>query len=340
MKPPAHTQADDDAFFSGVVVCDLLGTIRWIDASLSNWLRVEPQSLTGIAFDDFFRPVPDPKSQRSWPPGTNDAWDARVIGYPHRVLVRVTALPDDCSGRLVCSIIAYDGYVMERVVAGHTRLRSTIGAVVQGFAHEVRNPLASILTLTELAIRELKASYVPVDGLLRIPTLVSRIERLMRQTLEYGKPPRPVPEVFAADYLIRSSIRLVQSRFPHVIFEVMAAPELSVCADRQQSEQILSNLLQNACEAGASRVVVEGVQDLERRLTLLRVSDNGTGLHDDLVPNIFEPFFTSKAHGTGLGLAIAGDLSRLNGGEILLTHNSPEGATFQLALRNCPLVQE
>lgn len=308
---------------------------------MRRFLGVDADGITHLAFDDYFVPTDKTNALPAWPRANHAPWYAIIAGHAHRVQVRVTPLPIPTDDDLqVCSIVALDEYVMDRLAAGRARLRSTIGSIVAGFAHEVRNPLASILTLTELAIRELKNSYVPFDGLLRIPALVERIERMIRQTLEYGRPPRPVLQTLNAQYVLRAAVRLVETRFPGIEFVFEDAAECSLYSDVQQVEQVLCNLLQNACEADATRVVIRLELEAGGTVLHIRVADNGSGLAEELVPYMFEPFFTSKAHGTGLGLAIARDLARLNGGDIELEENSRSGATFRVTLRSCPEANE
>jgi signal transduction histidine kinase len=327
--------------YSGTVICDEDGRIQWIDDALARFLNLESAVWNGDDFDAHFVPHSRSEVPQGWPRTGSAPWNATIAGHPHRVRVRVTALPIGTSNNAqICSIVALDEYVMDRLAAGRARLRSTIGAIVAGFAHEVRNPLASILTLTELAIRELKNSYIPFEGLLRIPTLVDRIERMIRQTLEYGRPPRPTFEIVSADYILKSALRMVEPRSQNVRLVLEPADDISIYADPQQVEQVLCNLLQNAVEADASVVRISRRLDSTGALIHITIADDGSGLSEELVPYMFEPFFTSKAHGTGLGLAIARDLARLNEGDIELTENSRNGATFVLALRSCPKMNE
>lgn len=318
--------------YSGTLVCSQQGCIEWIDEALLRLLALPMKAWQGVAFDEVFVPDVANPALPPWPRSGCEPWNAVVRGRAGRVQVRVTPVPLElcADGRQICSLVAFDSYTIDRMAAVHVRLRSTIGAVVAGFAHEVRNPLASILTLTELTIRELRSSYLPHDALLRIPSLVTRIERIIRQTLEYGRPPKPIPRVFGVGYLVRSSLRLVQPRFPGVSFTIEGPMDAPVWVDMQQAEQIICNLLQNAAEAEATTVRISCTTDAEREITTLRIADDGTGVPDDLLVQIFEPFRTSKATGTGLGLAIARDLARLNGGDVEVVKTSPSGTQFEV----------
>ena len=125
------------------------------------------------------------------------------------------------------------------------------------------------------------------------------------------------------------------SNRPHVSLEVNGQPvwhnlmerELEIEADREQLYRILSNLGQNALQAGANRIEVTA-EPVNGRLRVY-VNDNGPGLPPRAREHLFQPFTGSaRAGGTGLGLAIARDLVRAHGGEIRLEHSTAEGTSF------------
>ena len=98
-------------------------------------------------------------------------------------------------------------------------------------------------------------------------------------------------------------------------------------------EQVLTNLLANACEAtgpdGHVEVVIEQAEDGGVRVT---VSDDGPGISAEHATRVFEPFFTTKAKGTGLGLAVAKAIAKAHGGDVTLDRVEPHGARATLVL--------
>jgi C4-dicarboxylate-specific signal transduction histidine kinase len=129
---------------------------------------------------------------------------------------------------------------------------------------------------------------------------------------------------------------LIQRR---VAIDRQLAPSLPlVLADRVQLQQVLFNLILNACDAMSANA------PSERRITLvtalapddavqLAVADRGTGIPDGKFDRVFEPFFTSKEHGMGLGLAICHSIVEAHSGRLRAANNPDGGATFHLALR-------
>jgi C4-dicarboxylate-specific signal transduction histidine kinase len=106
-----------------------------------------------------------------------------------------------------------------------------------------------------------------------------------------------------------------------------------------QLEQVLLNLVSNAHDAlhgvrEGGTILIIGVVDRGRAVTEVR--DNGPGIPDDVLPRIFEPFYTTKADGTGLGLAISAGIVRDSGGDLTAANRPEGGAVFRLALPVAP----
>jgi signal transduction histidine kinase len=211
--------------------------------------------------------------------------------------------------------------------------------VARRVAHEIKNPLTPIRSSME-TLRRLKDRSDPafdeyfeqatkgvLDDVHRIATIASDFARFARLPS-----PRPAPLDLAE--VARGVVAMHQT--PGVRLEVLASPCPEVNADRDQIVQMLTNLVQNAMDAvrggaGEPRVDVllePAVPDAVR----LAVRDNGTGVAADLVPKLFEPYVTTKAHGTGLGLPIVQRIVLEHGGEISYAPAPGGGACFTVVL--------
>ena len=225
-----------------------------------------------------------------------------------------------------------------------TEQRRTIGAIIAGFAHEVRNPLAAIVSLTEGAI-EPDMEGETIQALSRVPVLVERIENLIKVALSYGRPKAPVAQWQKIGTLISRSAEMLEQTdcmLPKEKIQIRYM-DIPVFVDSEQIISVITNLLQNACEeAGSQHVELQIIEDptLSEDFSLYRqgpfvaldVIDSGGGVPEDIKDEIFRPFFTTKSKGTGLGLALAKDLARLNNGELLLWKSSSQGSIFRLLL--------
>ncbi|MBX7098130.1 MAG: hypothetical protein K1X89_10485 [Myxococcaceae bacterium] len=244
------------------------------------------------------------------------------------LLVNVNQLP----GRgLTATLVSVNEYLAESQSLARVKLRNTIESIMAGFAHEVRNPLAAILSLTEAALLEVQPPETP---LVRIPGLVARVEALIKQALSYSRPSAPRRELHQATTIVDHVATVVRKRSGKTLEVAPPSPTLPpVMVDLLQGEQVLTNLIDNALDAAKSHVQVSARQvTVGVPAVCIEVLDDGPGIPPETASRMFDPFFTTKAHGTGLGLAIARDLARLNGGDLRYCAVPSGGTAFQLHL--------
>jgi len=224
---------------------------------------------------------------------------------------------------------------------------ATVGRLAAGVAHEVGNPLASVIGFVE--ILEADPSGMGEDLLPRIRSELDRIHRIIRDLLNYARPstgeeiPDEPEQLVKVDVsqVVSAAIKLVsvQARFSELQFEVLLDQDLpAVLCDGDRLQQVLLNLFVNSGEAmqGKGTVRVQRVardRDVEGVL-VLEISDDGPGIDPKARSNIFDPFFTTKdvGEGTGLGLAVSSRLVQRMGGSLELQRSRTDGACFQLAL--------
>jgi two-component system NtrC family sensor kinase len=214
---------------------------------------------------------------------------------------------------------------------------AAVGGLIGGVAHELNNPLASVLGFAEL--------IVPTPGL--DPTIRHHLEiirdearraaKIVKNLLIFSRPTTDravgqlndavsrVTELMAADLRRKGSTLALQ-----------LDPNLSpIVADHAQIQQILFNLLRNAlqaCPSPGGRITVstrEEGSDVE-----LSVADNGPGIPEPVKARLFQPFFTTKAagSGSGLGLWLCDGIVRDHGGQLLVDSPPGAGATFRVRL--------
>lgn len=259
-------------------------------------------------------------------------WQGVVPATQSRLLVQLTELPSS-TWLVVATLVSINEYLAEAQALARVQLRNTVESIIAGFAHEVRNPLAAILSLTEAALQN---DPTPDSVLVRVPGLVQRVESLLQHSLAYSRPKAPQRSPHQLSYLIHRAVGLLRRRpapAPRFILRgINASSSLPpVMVDHLQAEQVLVNLFENALDAASEEVVVRIIEVAKpSNAVCIEIADDGAGVPDDLVGRVFDPFFTTKAHGTGLGLAIARDLTRLNGGDLRLVQRPRAGAVFRL----------
>ena len=220
---------------------------------------------------------------------------------------------------------------------------ATLGLAVSKVSHDLRNMLSSAHVISDrLAMAE--------DPTVKrfAPKLIVSLDRaiaFLTQTLQFGRVEEPppvrekVPLKELADDVIEAAVLQASSRV--VLFNTVP-PGVLIDADRDQLSRVLTNLVRNAIQAveGAENsggVLPEGHVTLgawrEGSVVTLTVTDNGTGIPEQVRPKLFEAFQSAaKPGGVGLGLAIAAELIRAHGGEIKLAGTGPGGTVFHVTV--------
>lgn len=218
-----------------------------------------------------------------------------------------------------------------------SEMMSMLGSLVAGVAHEVRNPLfgiSSILDAFETRFSE-RTEYVRYTNVLRDE--LARLNILMEELLEYGKPYRgelflcPVDDVVTKS--LRSCLPVADIARVNLVNNVTAKIP-PVLVDRRRLSKVFVNLIENAIQHSPAGAIVriEAAEYREGNLVWLdcAVKDSGDGVLPEDMVTIFEPFFSKRRGGTGLGLAIAKKIMEEHGGK-LIAGNNPEGGACMIA---------
>jgi two-component system, NtrC family, sensor kinase len=224
-----------------------------------------------------------------------------------------------------------------------TEKLASVGQLAAGVAHEIGNPLAAILGYVDI-LRSDAAGTGPLpeadrrDALDRVKAETQRINRIIRDLLEYSRPSHEEPSPIDPLRVVHSAQALLapQARFREIRLTVAPEQEAwpKVMAAPSRLTQVLVNLLLNAADAmgGKGSVVVSCTSDESR--VHIGVSDEGPGVARELHRKVFDPFFTTKApgQGTGLGLSISRSIIESYGGTLELDPAAEKGARFVIAL--------
>jgi C4-dicarboxylate-specific signal transduction histidine kinase len=233
-----------------------------------------------------------------------------------------------------------------RNLADADRLAS-LGMMSAGIAHELNTPLAVVKGLAEKLHADAQRRLSPAEAALMV-RVVRRLERLGDSLLDFARVRPPESRPVNVRGIAEEAVTLV--RLDRDVGEVEVVNrvdgDLVVECDGDRMVQVLVNLVRNSVDAvrsssteGArSRRVVIAAETAEResqQWVSISVSDNGPGIHPDVLARLFEPFVSTRldAHGTGLGLAVAEGIVREHGGLLLARNNADgPGATFEIML--------
>jgi signal transduction histidine kinase/CheY-like chemotaxis protein len=217
---------------------------------------------------------------------------------------------------------------------------ASIGELVAGVAHELNNPLAAIMSTAELCVTEPGAATE--EDLLRIRDNAARASRIVRSLLGFARATPPERTAVDVNEVVRQVLRL-KPPAPRVTLRLDLEQSLPLTlADPAQLEQVVTNLLGNAelalRETGRADAVIDIRTSTNGERLRLEISDNGPGIAADILPRIFDPFYTTRqfGQGTGLGLALAHGIAASHGGSISAASSVGAGATFTVELPLIP----
>jgi len=221
-----------------------------------------------------------------------------------------------------------------------TEQMAVSGRLAAGVAHEIKNPLAGIKTSLQVLAEELTLSEEDHHMFFIAGKEISRIEALMRQLLDYARPQklefRKVDVNEVMERAIVFSDQLVQGtehRDGEVVFRRWFCEDLPfIVADEDKIFQVFLNLLLNGIDAMPSGGVLSVETALADDNVVVAVTDQGEGVAEEEMENIFHPFVTHKAAGTGLGLAITREVILQHGGVVNVSNTEQGGARFVVSL--------
>ena len=223
--------------------------------------------------------------------------------------------------------------------------------LIKVMTHEIMNSVAPITSIADSLLRY----YEPTNtspfqnfseteqkniskGLNVIKTQSKNLLRFVDSYRSYISVPLPEKSIFKVHTLLVEvhNLMLPEANKKGVSFSVISTPtELELFADRQQINQVLINLVQNSLQALKTNNTIPCKLSIEAGIhssnkKFIRVTDNGPGVPEEIIDDIFVPFFTTKEQGTGIGLSLSKQIMHLHDGNILLHSKENDGTSFTL----------
>ena len=227
---------------------------------------------------------------------------------------------------------------LEQQIIQSERL-AAMGQMIGGFAHELNNPLTSIMGIAEL-LQEGEQAENRRKQLVMLQQQARRAADIVQNLMYFSRPPAPGKSPINLSELVQRTLHLhaYSLRKNNITVDFLPEPSLPVVnGDSHQLMQIFLNLMLNAEQAmreardlGTLRIRLEKTD----KAVAVTFQDDGPGIAAEVLPNIFDPFYTTKrpGRGTGLGLSICKAILREHGGEIEASSGPGGGAVFRVTL--------
>lgn len=217
---------------------------------------------------------------------------------------------------------------------------AAIGQLAAGVGHELRNPLAAIRNAATYIDKRLTREGTPDPKLKRFLEIIGReveaSNKIISNLLDFSRPKEPVLSPCPLRPLVDEVLSLVPARegvsLVNEVPDELPVPDL----DKDQFRQVLINLVQNGAESvtrdePGGRVVIRA-EGGAKESWCITVSDNGSGMTDEVKEQIFQPLFSTKVKGTGLGLSVVRGIVERHGGTLRVDSVLGEGSRFVIEL--------
>lgn len=234
---------------------------------------------------------------------------------------------------------------------------ASLGEIISGIAHEIKNPLTGISCAVQVFQSEMKDDEDKKAITDEILNHIKRLDVTVKALLNYAKPKPPAFLPYKVNDVLDKAIFFVypEAKKNNVIIDTDIRGDVpEAMMDPDQMQQVFLNLIINAVQAmpvggnlrisisSSDRDSAEIDEKIKKhiksdRILIIAFEDTGEGIEPDSAENVFDPFFTRKSKGTGLGLSISQRIVQEHGGEITLSSEVGKGSVFTIYL---PVINE
>jgi signal transduction histidine kinase len=230
----------------------------------------------------------------------------------------------------------YEDLKKQKAIIRRADRLASLGTLTAGLAHEIRNPLVAIKTLTQLLPERLDDEEFRTNFLAIASGEVDRLSSLVNELLEFARPTEPKLQPEDLREIMNGMILLISPETKKKAVEIVKHYEDNlppILVDREQIRQVFLNILINAIDAtpegGRIDIQIRSfVKDDGQEFIQVETHDTGAGIPEEHIEHIFTPFFTTKEKGSGLGLAISNQIVQEHQGTITVESRPGAGSSF------------
>ena len=225
---------------------------------------------------------------------------------------------------------------MEKKIRETERM-AYIGQITTSLSHEIRNPLSAVKMNLQILKKNARIKGNDQRRIDISVREVNRLEKILQELLDFAKPLQLNPGTHETNRILTDSVELLEMKFKEKAIAIVAdldpgLPKMKV--DRQKLEQALINILLNAMESSPRESSIQIATSFDERNgdCVVTIADEGHGIPQGHLADIFKPFFTTKSQGTGLGLSNAYRIIEAHGGRIVVDNRQPAGAFCKISI--------
>lgn len=214
---------------------------------------------------------------------------------------------------------------------------ASLGKMAAGVAHEINNPLTSILINAHLLMERTDRESDTYENLDMIAEETTRCSQIVKGLLEFSRQSLPQKNLVNINDILIHIVNILKNQtvFQNITIQKNLKPDLpAVEVDADKMKQVFWNLMINAAEAmpdGGILTVASRLSGSKHRFEIC-FTDTGTGIPEKYLPKLFDPFFTTKKGGAGLGLAVIYGIAKQHGGTIEVKSQPGQGSVFTVSL--------
>jgi PAS domain S-box-containing protein len=324
-----------DAIFnsagSGVMVLDKEGAVIRINQSGSEILQLMPRHMNVCRITDLYPETCEMLRMSVGDTGkevtiTLKDERTRPIGFSNSLLL-------DKNGEEKGIIVVFRDLTEIKELQAEVRKKQhfvAMGKIISGVAHEVRNPLFAIQSITQILEREIESAsqQALIKALLKE---THRMKNLMEELLLYSRPSRLNLSDIDFETLLAEMKEYAGAKDREVHLLTSIPSPVTLKADRDKLVQVFLNLINNSLGAGTRTIRIDVGQSPDG--VSISLKDDGIGIKREDMGKIFDPFFTTKREGTGLGLPICKKIVEDHGGTLDILSEGGKGTTALLTFR-------
>jgi polar amino acid transport system substrate-binding protein len=322
--------------FNGIITINRDGIISFINTAALNMLNLNVDCVMGknykqtILKDIFFLDSMEKKNVEN---------EVNISGNKMYINYKINLLNNNDKYNWE-TIISFRDITEEKLAQEAIRTKDkmqSLGTLLSGIAHEIRNPLTSIKTYAELIPKKYDNPKFREMISIDIPKEIERLNSLINDLLEYSRPRKPFKENINLLESLNEILLLIKDKAlkNNVDIKINVDKDIHIFMDKNHLKQVMINLILNSIESMDKKYKVINIYTkIEGKKIVLYVEDNGCGIDEKDMDKIYNPFYTTKANGTGLGLFVIYQLLLENQVSISLQSYKNQGTKFLLEFQN------